>query len=647
MADKQRIDINGGKPLKLVEDVLTLSMEHQRSRNSKYSNWYKLYHGFIDESERDPDFANIFIPKTRSIVEAKAPRDIKALAGRRPYIPMEARRPEFRESSKIQTSFLDENLYRAGFYPKLVSADKIKILYGTSFMESIPYFETVTEKRLEPEIVMGMQVGMKMVSEKVPRLRLHLQEYAPWEVYVDPYAVNLEEKGGCRYVVKIVLTHRDDILELARNGSYPDLDVEKFKEETSGTVTHQGGHKGLEMLTALGLPTANESSGVGVLMRFESEDRYVDVWNGRLLLRDIPNPYKHGMINLSRFIHIPDPHPQNAFWGIGEGQCNEVLQVMLNDSWNLTFDSHNMMNQGITYYKKGSVNPDALVRTVGNKVAVDMDDNRPLSDYIHESFGQPLPQDHYNIPNVIERMIDLSSNVWDQQRGEQSASNRTATESVQRQESGDAVYELSARMGEMVFMKSFGERCLSIINQFATRADVIEVVGEEAASQMMGLNPHDLPGGFNYAFKGADRVASLLMKQRNWKELLPILMQIPGISPEGLAKKMLEVYEEDDANVSELVTPDEESQQQAQQSHEQEIVEIEEEKQRDHQRNIELALLDAQTKMGLQTAKDQTSQLKDNNRKSKPKGVQHSKNQPSHDGKSEAQHKARTVRGAK
>ena len=646
MAGKH-IDISGGKALELVENVLTLSMEHQQSRNDKHSNFYKLYHGHIDEADRDPDHANIFIPKIRSIVETKAPRDIRALVGSRPYIPMVARRPEYRESSKVQSSLIDEYLYRGGFYPKLVSATKIKLLYGTAFMEQIPYFEMVTEKRIEPEIVMGMQVGTKIVEEKVPRLRLHLQEYAPWEIYVDPYAVNLEEKGGCRYVVKIVLTHKDDIRELARNGAYEGVDIEKILGEETGTTTHQGEHRGLEMLQALGLPTANDDSGVGILMRFESEDRYIDVWNARSVLRDIPNPYDHGMINLSRFIHIPDPHPQNAFWGIGEGQCNEILQVMLNDSWNMTFDSHNMMNQGVTYYKKGSVNPDALVRTVGNKIAVDADDGVSIEHCIKESFGQPLPDDHYRIPGAVEHMIDQSSFTYGPDRAEPSKKDITATADVMRQESGDSVRELSARLGEMVFMRSFGEKCLSIINQFATRADVVEVVGEEAAQRMIGLNPHDLPGGFNFAFKGADREASLLMKQRNWKELTPILAQIPNVSQAGLAKKLLEVYEEDDANVEELVTPDEDAQQMAQQAHEQEIVEIEEEKQRDHQRDIELALINAETKMQLQKAKEQTSQLKDNNRKSKPKGMQHSKNQPSHSGKSEAQHKARTIRGAK
>lgn len=633
--DNTRIDID--KPAKsLVEDAYSLSQTHQVQRNEQYSAEYKLYRGFTNAADRDPDRANVFIPKIFSIVETKTPRDIKALLGSRPYLPFEARREEFRESSMIQTELIDEYCDKAQFYQKTASAIKIKNLYGTSFMDAIPYYETIIEKSLQPVIIGGQVVDMELVEQEAQRLRFRMTEYAPWEIYVDPFAKNLEEKGGCAYVIKVMLVRKSEILKMAEKGMYPGLDIEELTSDTAGHG-EKSDHWGLTMMADLGLSSTDMDDGVGILLRFESEERYIDLWNGRVVLRDIPNPFKHGMINLSRLIHVQDAHSQNNFWGIGEAQQNEILQHMLNDSWNLTFDAHNMNNHGMTYYKNGAVNPDALVRTVGNKIGIETEEDRPIDYYIKESFGQPLPQDHYAIPQTVERMMDLTAGSFELQRGEQSAGNRTATENALRKEFGDGRQEQSARLGEMVFLKSFGEKMISMVAQFANQGDVVEIVGEESAQKLIGLNPKDLPGGFNFTFKGANMVADQLIQQRNWKEALPIIMQLPNFDTEKGGRKTLELFDMDSIKDQEMIIPNQVIQEGQAQAAEQEKIDIEAQAQRDHQRDIELALVNGQIKA-------RSDKLKDNKLKSKGKGATHSKNQPLHDSKSEAQTTNRELR---
>ncbi len=632
---ESRIDID--RPaLELVEDAYSLSKDHQTVRNEQYTDEYKLYRGYPNAADRDPDRANIFIPKIFSIVETKTPRDVKALLGARPYIPFEARREEFRESSLIQTEIIDEYCDRGQFYQKGSSALKIKNLYGTAFMDAIPYYENVVEKSLQPVVIGGQVIDTEIVERQVQRLRFRITEYAPWEIYVDPMARNLEEKGGCAYVIKIMLARRSEILDMAEKGMYPGLDIDELLGKDSNSPD-KANHFGLQMLADLGLPQSSMDDGIGVLLRFESPERYIDLWNGRVVLRDIPNPFKHGMINLNRMIHVQDAHSQNAFWGIGEAQQNEILQLMLNDSWNMTFDAHNMNNHGITYYKNGAVNPDALVRTVGNKIGIEAEEDRPIDYYIKESFGQSLPQDHYAIPQTVERMMDLTSGVFELQRGEQSAGNRTATENALRKEFGDLRQEQSARLGEMVFLKSFGEKMISMVAQFANQDDIVEIVGEEKAQMLVGLNPADLPGGFNFTFKGANLVADQLIQQRNWKETLPIIMQLPNFDTEKGGRKTLELFSMDSIKDQEMIIPNEVLAQQGQQAAEQEKIDIEAQAQRDHQRDIELALVNGQIK-------ERSDKLKDNKLKEKGKGATHSKKQPLHDSKSEAQTTNRELR---
>lgn len=542
-----------GQPLKLVEDAYSLSKQFQSPRNIQYSRDYKLYSSFIDMTGRNPDRANIFIPKIRSIVETKTAAEARALLSTSPFIPFTARRKEFAEQAEIMTDVLDGYLLKADFYQKAVSALRSKICYGTSFMEAVPYYTMIKQKAIVPDLIYGLQVGMKVEEFEVPRLRLKVRDWCPWEIYVDPYATGLEERGSCRFVIKMQLASRKQIIELAQQGAYPGLDIDKLEQDGTGSET--GDHKGLEILSEIGLSNLSGGDDQGIVMRYESDDRYIDIWNNRIVLRDIENPFAHGTINLTRFIHSQDVHTQNKFWGLGEAKSNQVLQSMLNDTWNMTFNSHEMIGQPMIFYKKDAVSPDALVRTSGNRVAVDIESGRPITDAILETSGQQLPGDHYMIPQHIERMMDLGSGNFAPNRGEE-GKRKTLGEAAMLKETGDLGGELSVKLGEKIFLADFGAKCLSHIDQFAANDDLVEEVGLEKAAILASVNPQDLPGGFNFEFKGSDRVANAMIKQRNLRELVPFLLQIPNIHQGKLAELMLDMHDLD-IDKAELIIPDE------------------------------------------------------------------------------------------
>jgi hypothetical protein len=542
-----RLDFDSPDGLLLVENAFKSAQNVQQTRNNQYKRNNELYHGMLEV--RDVDRANIFFPKIFNVVETKLPRYVRAAHGTRPYIPFEARRDEFKMIAHCQSDLLDDYLYRGQFLNKRIAGLKIAILHGTSFLESIPYFEMVTQKQLVPDMFGQMQ----MQEEEVPRFRMKLRVYAPWEVYVDPYATGLESVGDCRYVIKQALVSRREVVRMAQQGAYPGLDIEKMADGDS-SLAEMADHWGVAMLSALGLEVPSHDGDVGIVLRYESPERYIDVWNGRTVLRDIPNPYKHKNINLSRMVHGVDPHTQDSFWGIGDAKVNEVLQEMLNSLWNMTFDNHFMTNQMMIYYREGSVNPDALVRTSGNRVPIEASNDRPIRDSIVESPGQPLPRDHYMLPQAVERAMDYTSGVSDMIRGEVAQTDSTASEAAMRKESGEMRLELAIRQDE-VFLSDFGHKCLSHIDQFSSIDDWVEVLGVERAQTMYVANPSDLPGGFNFVHKGADRIANRVIRQRNMRDVMPFLVQNPTIRPDWLAMKTLEIFDFAPDEVAQGVIP--------------------------------------------------------------------------------------------
>ena len=487
-----------------------------------------------------------------------APREVKALFSTRPYMPIETKRKEFRESGRINSELLDSYMDMANLFEKAVLAAKIKILDGNSFLEPLPYFETITEKKIVPEMVLGVPTGQfSQIEIQVPRLRFRINVLAPWEVYVDPLAVGLENKGDCRYLVKFQLVSKRQIIQLANKGAYPGFDIEKFENHFNGG-SDKHSHWGLSMLSDIGLGSSGFDEDVMVLLRYESEERYIDVLDGQWVLRDVPNPFKHGLINLSRWPHSVDPHTQNRFWANGEAKPNEILQQMLNDTENMTLNNHMMTNQLMIYYRKGVIdNANALVRVPGNRVELDVSNDRPISDSIFESSGQGLPPDHYKIPDRLDRWMDITSGVFDPTRGQPSSGDRTATESALLKETGDVRHELNIRIGEMVCFKDFAQKCLYHIDQYATPDDIVEIVGIEDAIKMIALNPADLPGGYNFSFKGSDRLANQLIRQRNLKELAQIALQIPNVLPGAYVTKLFEAHNFSDSEIREMVIPDE------------------------------------------------------------------------------------------
>jgi len=546
-----------GDPVQLVKSAKESAEQEQQARQEQHQDDYKMYSGILDMAYRDPDHANIFIPKIWSIVKHKVPRDVKSLFGVRPYLPFTTKREEFTGAVRVWEDFIDDLCHHGNYKLHGMLAATIKTVYGTSFMEATPWWESVEEPVAQPG-------SMGFGTQTVHRLRMRFRVYAPWEIFVDPIATGLEEKGQCRYVVKVQIASRRQVLKMAEAGAYPGFDVQKFIEDSErGGGADTSDHWGYQVLEGVGLGAPHLDKDTCLIWRYESEDRYIDLLNGRYVLRDAPNPYRHGMINLSRWVHDIDAHTQNQFWGIGEVKPNEVLQEMLNDTLNLTFDSHGMMNQPMIYYRKNTMSPNALIKTAGNRVAVDVREGEPISNAFFESYGQPLPPDHYKLPEMLDQWMDRTARQYDASRGEQSQGDPTATEIVTLSQAGGESQEMAVSLSEMSFSQSIGTRIVAMATQAAGVDDLVESVGIQQVAMAfdpamrMGLspmmiNPLDLPGQYNLDFRGSDRVVNQAVKQRNWKELGPVLQAL-GVAPDYIAKKLLEVYEEDNEEARDAI----------------------------------------------------------------------------------------------
>jgi len=542
-----------GEALKLVRNAYDLSAGDQDQYHEQYEKDWLLYLAYGEAI--DPELPNVQLPKLFAIVEQKSAAMTKALFGRRPVIEYTARREEFKEAAEIQTELLDDLLQKARLYVEGSLLSKLSIVYGTSFMNVIPYYKMVTERSV---IIDPLTGAPRVIKQKAPRLRLKIETWAPWEILHDPAATGLEDPDDCRYVIKVQIASKSQIRRMAEMGAYPDLDLDKLEEQATDSIMDVADHWGREMLQAYGLSDKADDDDIGVLLRYESPERYVDIWNGGIVLRDIDNPYEHGQINLSRMVHVTNPHTQARFLGIGEAKPNEVQISMLNDLWNMTFAAHGLMNQPVIMYRSDAIDDaDDLVWSLGNRIPLSSTSDRPISDDVIVSAGTGLPKEHYLLPQAVERNIDLAAGEFSPNRGEVGDSD-TATEFVGAMDMGAQRNEESTRLGELVFLADFGPKASAIVEQFSNLNDVIEIVGQEKAMKLLSANPADLPGGFNFNFKGSDMVANLVAKQAALRAMAEVLMVSPAARPGGVERALLELHDFRFDEIEKMLMTDEE-----------------------------------------------------------------------------------------
>lgn len=550
---KNRLDFDG-EPLGLVEAAVASADERQTNRNEQFRKEWWMYTTYIDQSERDPDLPNIQLPKMYSIIEDKCPKETSALFGKTPIAPVVTKREAFRVVGTLQAEMFDDLTRRAGQWVEGHLLTKLKLLYGTSFQNLVPYYEPIVDKRLVRSSVGGFEVE----ETKAHRLRLAIETWAPWEVMVDAHATTLTKRDGCRYLIKIQLASKRQIRDLYAKGYYPDLDLDRLEQYRGSTSRWRGEHFGHQMLSALGLPTPSDDDDMGVMLRYESPDRYIDLWQGTVVLRDNDNPFQHKKINCSKMMHVMPPHTQNRFWGIGEAMPNEIQISMLNDLWNLTFATHGMANQPMVFYRKGKVIKEDIVFNLGQRVPVSTDSGRPISDDILIHGGQGLPRDHYLLPNAVERNIDMTAATFDPTRGELSPGDQTATEIKMTYSEGAQRQEGTIQLAEYGFMADYSSKGMSIIDQHANFDDKAEIVGDERAVLLFTASPDDLPGGYNFNFKGSSEVRQLFKKRSALGDLADVLMGSPTARPGGYERKMLELSDCTPEEVDDIqLTPEE------------------------------------------------------------------------------------------
>ena len=540
-----------------VRDFFKRARDSQRYKHEEFQRIYNMYKLMQDMTGRDPNRANIFIPILYWITESIMPIYVDALLGLRPYIPIELNQDRNSAIGDTQTLLVDLYLEDSQFFYEAVKMIKWVLLMGTAFIEVYPDYETTTVKSFEPRFMTDMNgnripVDFVPKTEKKKLFKLGIKAYPPWQIYRDPAAHSV---AGSRGIIKFRgMASKRQLKEMAARGAFPDFDLNKLDYDMA-ELRDEDWSKNMARDIGVSMPQYDDD--LGVWLSFESNGRMIDMWNFGTVLRDIDNPYEHGGINLTRLINTDDPNNYSDWFGIGEGRPIENLAYGLNDNWNQTFNNHNMLNEAVIYYDEDAISVDQLVMVAGNRIPVRPDPGKPISEAVHEREMRGLPPDHYVIPGAFERFIEQTAGVHRGTRGEADPKSKTAREALMLKQADDLRMKLKIKMGEKMGLADFAKKLVSIIDQFASKDDIINKIGVKAASQLPTVNPAFIDGGYSFSMKGSGRMADAMVKRQDAKDIFQLMEGYPTIRQDWLANWVLQRFEVSDEERRKAVLPDE------------------------------------------------------------------------------------------
>jgi len=434
------------KVLAQVKDDFNSAKQFRAGKESKWTEFYKLYRAYLDES-RYPWRSNLFIPYSFWTIETIVPR----LVARKPKLLVLPREEKDEQQADIIEELIDYEWKEIGMDQIIEDMAREGLKYGTSFVK-----------------VGWDQEAMMPKVENIDIL----------DLYVDPYATSIED---ARFVIFRTFKSKE---EIKANPNYKNT----AQLEGLEGVDKEGNKSQRYAIQKMSDPTA---SGI----RSEKKIEIIEHWTKdslkvvaaeKIVLRDDENPFKDNKIP---FVVFKDYPVAFEFYGIGEIEHLESLQNEANSIRNQILDANNLIiNPMYEVDPTSNVNIQNLISKPG---AILQKGLKPVRQPI-------LPAHAFQLERDIKNDVQQTTGVTDYQIGgtsERSPLNKTATGVSLIQEAGNQRFKLKIRHLENS-IKELGSMLLARNQQYMVKTKTIRIIGEKGL-EFKKIKPKDIGGNYD------------------------------------------------------------------------------------------------------------------------------------------------------
>lgn len=476
-----------------------------------YNNW----RGVLDQGLY-PWRSKLFIPWSFTVVETIIPK----VFARDPKWRALSRSPDFPEDgpSTVQ-DLLNYQWNHIGMRGKMYDFIKDSLMYSKGFAKVTWNYKTKTKTIMEPIVGEDDKITFERTQKtEVEHDDPNVEIVDPFDIYVDPDATTLQDA--------VYVIHRKTVplKTLKDNPNYNNV-AQLSQSKIKGVQNSNYVQDYLQDETRFKNTTSrgdNYKELVEVLEYWE-RDRLVVVANRTVVLRDSPNPYSHKQLP---FVDLDDYRDPHKFYGQSELSVIDPLQREINSIRNQRRDYDNLALNPVIRMIPGVLrNPNSAVMAPGNVWMVSDLNSMDVFE---------LPKLQGVSSDIEDRTAqDIKMSVAIDEIGigllPEAGNRRSATEVVTAQSMAGKRFAIKIALLEEA-VKQIGQLVFALNQQFLDQERIIQIVGEEGATEWVKLDPEDIRGEYFIDIETGSMLPKDEIAQR--QEAMQLLQYVtPIISP--------------------------------------------------------------------------------------------------------------------
>lgn len=521
----------------LILNRYTYSEKWRRPWGDKWLRWYKLYRGIVpklpeDESGR----SNLHIPYTYSTVDTVRSKLISVILANRPYISYVPKDANDVQNAKNMETLVDAQLARtdAETYTKFYNLITDMLIYGACPFEAGWRYETkIVKRKVQLPIEFGIPMGYAEQEIEIPLWDdPDFQPFMIDDLFPDPEGTSIDD---CAWVIRRRYITERELKKKEQEGIYKIKDWEDIR---AGAQELDEGRQ--DRLAAIGASWENSDNQSIQSRRYEllemwEDDRVSTLINRAVVIRDEENPFWHGKkpFGLAKF------DPMNGeFYGVSLVEIIEYLQAELNTTRNQRIDAVSVaINRMWKVLKDSGVLPNDLVSRANGIIWLDSMES------VEEVQFAPLDASAYQEESIIKGDIQEATGTYNEARGAQSDTKRTATENAIRERAVSLRFDVKSKLFEGAGLKRLGFFYDWLNQQFIDERRKVRLETEEGF-EWRDFGPEDIAGRYEYVPSGSAIEPTL--DAINYRENLLVLYdkfkEDPEVKTRELKKRVLEAF---------------------------------------------------------------------------------------------------------
>lgn len=347
-----------------IQHVTNVSSEFvsmTTSLRSKWLRYYKLYRLFKNDAGM-PWNSKLFIPRIFEVVEKIAPR----MTAHNPQFSLVPKKPEATVATTQLSEYLNYVWEERGLKSKVRMMAKNMLIYGTSIAKIEWAMETETEEERDGDNVITQEV----INSEMPQFSV----LDIFDFLVDPREESVDD--GIGVIHKRDNVHFQELLLNKDALGYFNLDIiesmlnsidakNKEESEQESKFSSRGVSDSSEKIDETRLNIKEYWGRFSRTGEIEDEKEYViTTVNNSIVIRIEENKRGSRPFVVARDMPVP-----NEFYGIGQAEALESLQVELNWLRGQRMDNANLVNNAMWLIDNDSgVDPSQLCSKPGNLI---------------------------------------------------------------------------------------------------------------------------------------------------------------------------------------------------------------------------------------------------------------------------------------